>query len=92
MSRINGVGSNIPVQQVASQPLTPKTPAAGPKAMGSADKLELSGMSHLLKSLKSNDIRTDKVSAIRAQIEAGTYENDQKLDSAIDRLLEDLNK
>lgn len=92
MSRINGVGSNIPVQQVTSQPVTPKTTAAGPKAMGPADKLELSGMSHLLKSLKSNDIRTDKVSAIRAQIEAGTYENDQKLDTAVDRLLEDLNK
>ncbi|MGE5611522.1 MAG: flagellar biosynthesis anti-sigma factor FlgM [Bacillota bacterium] len=92
MSRINGVGNNTPIQKVTSHPVTSKTPTVDSKPLGSSDKLELSGMSHLLKSLKSNDIRTDKVAAVRAQIEAGTYENDQKLDTAIDRLLDDLNK
>jgi anti-sigma28 factor (negative regulator of flagellin synthesis) len=56
------------------------------------DKLELSGVSHLLTSLKTNDVRTDKVSTVRAQIEAGTYEDDQKLETAIDRLLDDLER
>jgi anti-sigma28 factor (negative regulator of flagellin synthesis) len=46
----------------------------------------------LLKTLKNNDIRTDKVAAIKAQIEAGTYEDDKKLDAAVDRLLDDLLK
>jgi anti-sigma28 factor (negative regulator of flagellin synthesis) len=32
------------------------------------------------------------VAAIKAQIEAGTYEDDQKLDIAADRLLDDLMK
>jgi hypothetical protein len=29
---------------------------------------------------------------VKAQIEAGTYEDDQKLDAAVDRLLDDLTK
>ncbi len=45
-----------------------------------------------LKSLQSNDIRADKVAQIKAQIEAGAYEDDQKLDVATDRLLDDLLK
>jgi anti-sigma28 factor (negative regulator of flagellin synthesis) len=32
----------------------------------------------------------DKVASIKAQIEAGTYEDDHKLDVAADRLLDDL--
>ena len=60
--------------------------------MGVTDKVELSGMSHLLKALKNNDVRTEKVSAIKAQIEAGTYEDDAKMDAAVDRMLDDLLK
>jgi negative regulator of flagellin synthesis FlgM len=49
-------------------------------------------MSHLLKALKSNDVRVDKVADIKKQIEAGTYETDDKLNIAADRLLDDLLK
>ena len=91
MSRIDGVG-NSPVQRVIGTNVGRPAGASAASAVGPRDKVELSGMSHLLKTLKSNDIRTDKVAAVRAQIEAGTYEDDTKLDVAVDRLLDDLMK
>jgi negative regulator of flagellin synthesis FlgM len=93
MSSINGIGNNPRITQVVHQPVHKQLPAgAAPPPARSAvvDKLELSGVSHLLKTLKSNDVRLDKVAEIRAQIEAGTYETDEKLDIAADRLLDDL--
>src|SRR5688500_20393088 len=94
-SSINGLGNNTPVQKLTQQPIHKEVPADAPPqqpAARSADKLELSGVSHLLKTLKSNDVRVDKVAQIKAQIEAGTYETEEKLDVAADRLLDDLTK
>ena len=90
MSQVNPVGNNIPIQQVKSQ--LPAPAAAGGRMPNISDKLDLSGVSHLLKNLKNNDIRADKVTSVRAQIDAGTYENDDKLNLAIDRLLDDLTR
>jgi len=87
---VSGVGPNSPVQKIVSQPVQKQVPADAPRQLPVTDKLELSGMSHLLRTLKQNDIRPEKVAAIRAQIQAGTYEDDAKLDAAIDRLLNDL--
>ena len=42
--------------------------------------------------LKSNEIRGAKVTSIKSQIAAGTYETDAKMDAAIDRLLDDLSR
>ena len=92
MSSINSVGSNSPIQKITAQPISKQLPTEAPKQAHTTDKLELSGMSHLLKTLKNNDVRTDKVASIRAQIEAGTYETDDKLDAAADRMLDDLLK
>ena len=36
------------------------------------------------------DIRADKVAAIKAQIRAGTYDTDEKLDIALNRLLDEI--
>jgi anti-sigma28 factor (negative regulator of flagellin synthesis) len=92
MSSINSVGGNSPIQKIIQQPIQKQIPAEAPKQHPMVDKLELSGMSHLLKTLKSNDVRVDKVAEIRAQIEAGTYETEDKLDAAADKLLDDLMK
>jgi flagellar biosynthesis anti-sigma factor FlgM len=90
---INKVATNAPVNKVVSQPIQKEVPADAPKQLPVTDRVELSGMSHLLKTLKSGgDIRADKVAAVKAQIEAGTYEDDKKLDIAADRLLDDLLK
>lgn len=92
---INSIGNSqpaSPVQKLTSKPIQKEIPADAPRQLPITDKLELSGMSHLLKALKANDIRADKVAEIKGQIDAGTYENDEKLDIATDRLLDDLLK
>jgi anti-sigma28 factor (negative regulator of flagellin synthesis) len=93
MSSINGLGGNLPVQSTTN--ITKKTISPTAETSGAAsatDRLELSGVSHLMKALKTNDIRTDKVAQVKAQIDAGTYEDDYKLDTATSRLLDDLQK
>ena len=92
MSDINRIGSNSPVQKIVKDPVQKQVAADAPKQLRANDRVELSGMSHLLKALKSNDVRTEKVADIKARIEAGQYEDDKKLDAAVDRLLDDLLK
>ena len=92
----SGVSNNSPaasIKKITAQPIEKHVPADAPKQLPLTDRVELSGMSGLLKSLKAgNDFRADKVADIKAQIEAGTYETDEKLDVASDRLLDDLMK
>ena len=94
MSSINSIGANDQVQHLINNPIQKNLPtdpaaAAPPSA---TDKLELSGNSNLLQTLQQNNIRADKVAQVRAQIDAGTYESDQKLNAAVDKLLEDILK
>ena len=91
---VNNVGQSSPVEKVVNNPIQKTIPADAPKQLPATDRLELSGVSHLLKALKSNaDVRTDKVAEVKAAIEAGTYDaDDEKLDVAVDRLLDDLLK
>ena len=90
MSAINGIGSNNAVQKIAASPVRKELPAQPAKQMKLTDRVELSGVSHLLATLKANGVRADKVSSVRAAIEAGKYETSEKLDAAIDKLLNDL--
>ena len=92
MSSINNVGGNSPVSRIVANPIHREVQTETAKPMRASDRLELSGASHLLKSLKTNDMRMDKVASIKAQIESGGYEADHKLDAAVDRLLDDLTK
>ena len=93
MSSINNVGGSSPVNPVYTKPVAKPAASAPAEATRGKDRLELSGLSPLLKTLQSGgDIRADKVAAIKTQIEAGTYEDDKKLDAAVDRLLDDLAK
>ena len=92
MSSINALGGPAALQQTqaatAKSPAAPTSAAANPSV---SDRLELSGVGHLLTTLKaSGDVRIDKVESIKAQIEAGTYDDDAKLDAATDRLLDDV--
>ena len=93
MSSITGVGGNTPIQRPAAPAASnPTAPAATTSTSRPADKLDLSGASHLLQSLKTNDIRADKVASVKAQLANGTYEDDHKLEGALDGLLDDLIK
>jgi anti-sigma28 factor (negative regulator of flagellin synthesis) len=89
MNPINRVSGVSPLQNAQS---TAK-PAAAEQSTGverGSDRLDLSGVQNYLQTLRTNDVRIDKVSQVKAQIEAGTYETDEKLDIAAGRLLEDL--
>lgn len=92
MSSIQGLGGTGPVQQPTS--VTPKNPAnaAATEKPTLADRLELSGVSHLFQALKTNDVRADKVADVKAQIQAGTYETDDKLNGATNKLLDEVLK
>lgn len=96
MNPVNNVGktySASPVQKLAAKPIQKELPTAAPTSTRAADRVEISNLSHLLKTLKaSGDVRTDKVAEIKAQIDTNTYEDDKKLDVAVDKLLDDLLK
>ena len=93
MSSINGLGSASQIQPNSTViGKTTTAPAETPKTRAS-DRLELSGGSHLLQSLKTNDVRADKVAAIKSQIADGSYDADgSKLDAATGKLLDELSK
>jgi flagellar biosynthesis anti-sigma factor FlgM len=90
MSSITGLGGVSPLQPNQN---VNKTAAAAPAAAQASvsDRLELSGASHLLQSLKTNDVRADKVASIKSQIESGSYDADgSKLDTAVSNLLNEI--
>lgn len=90
MSSVNNVTHAHPVQKIVTNPVHRELPA-GPTPARATDRLELSGLSPMLRALKNTDIRAEKVADIRRQIESGSYDaDDTKLDAAIDRLLDDL--
>jgi anti-sigma28 factor (negative regulator of flagellin synthesis) len=94
MSSINGLGGVSPLQPTsnATNTAAPQS-TTGTQKPSLSDRLELSGVSHLLASLKTNDVRTDKVAAVKAQIASGIYDADgSKLDAATDKLLDEINK
>lgn len=92
MSDISRIGSGSPVHNITNNPVQKQIPSDAPQQLRANDRVELSGMSHLLKTLKNNDVRMEKVAEIKSEIEAGRYEDEKKLDAAVDRLLDDLLK
>ncbi|MBN1491232.1 MAG: flagellar biosynthesis anti-sigma factor FlgM [Phycisphaerae bacterium] len=54
------------------------------------DRVEISSAARALSETDRADVRADKVAQIRAAIERGDYETDEKLDVTIDRLLSEL--
>jgi anti-sigma28 factor (negative regulator of flagellin synthesis) len=90
MNPINNVGGSNSLSKIAATPVQKEVAAPASNRPSLADRVELSGAGGILSQLKSNDIRADKVAAIKSQIDAGTYEDEKKLDVAVDRLLDDL--
>ncbi len=92
MSSVNNIGPNTPIQKIITPPLQKQVATDAPKQLSVTDRVELSGVSHLVEALKKNDIRTDKVADIKAQLANGSYNEDKNLDAALDGLLDDLTK
>jgi len=81
----------------AAQPLgaphrmAPAQGAAAPRGNYGVDQLDISPEADFVGQVHDlPDIRADKVAAIKAQIQAGTYETEQKLDAALSRLLDEI--
>ena len=67
-------------------------PAAGTaSSTRGADQLDISPEAELLSRMRDiPDVRIDRVLQIRAAIESGQYETADKLDKALDRLLDEI--
>jgi len=89
---INNVGNNSPINRIVSSPIQKSIAADAPKSLPATDKLALSGLSHLLKLAKDKDVNVDKVAQVKEAIAGNSYENDHKLNVAVDKLLDDLLK
>ena len=92
MSSINGLGGASQIQP--TQPVIGKSAAQSTQSTSKpplSDRLELSGASQFLAALKTNDVRAEKVAAVKAQIADGSYDADgSKLDAATGKLLDTL--
>ena len=76
---------NAPHRARAAQPTTQTSFVAG------TDQLDISREADLVSRIREiPDIRTDRVAEIRAAIEAGEYETEEKLDIAVSRLLDEI--
>ena len=63
----------------------------GTRSVSRPDTVEISEMARFLEKLaRLPEIRQDKVDAVKRQIADGTYMTPNKLENAIDNLLEDL--
>ena len=66
-------------------------PAAPTQSSPIKDEVQISDAARLVEQAQqAPDIRQDRVNAIRAQIAAGTYETQEKLEIAVSRLLDEI--
>ncbi len=93
MSEIPPIGRSNPALARIAARRAAQTPAPAPEAHRGGDRVELSTTARLLGQLKSvPDVRQGLIDRVRSQIDAGTYETEDKLDAAIDAILDELNE
>ena len=66
-------------------------PTARPEAAQIADEVDISEAARFAEQIQQMpDIREDRVEAVRLQIAEGTYETSDRLNAAIERLLDEI--
>ena len=87
---VNGIGANSGPEPIRpNQPRRIHPPIQEPQSAG--DKVEISDVARLQALLRDvPEIRVDRVSELRARIEAGTYETPDKIDGVVDEILKEL--
>jgi negative regulator of flagellin synthesis FlgM len=91
LGALNRVAPAVQAGQTEQAGRTPPAGVDGVRRGENPDRVELSDHARFMEKLRSMPpVRADKIAQIRAEIEAGTYESDEKLATAMDRLLEDL--
>ena len=87
---VGGAGPVRPAQVAPSQ--GPAQPAPG-GLEAPQDEVEISSAARILEQLQTNpEVRAARLAEIRAAIEAGVYESDDKLSAAVDRLLDEIQR
>jgi len=79
------------IAPVSTNAVEPREAPARPGADRPADRVEVSDMARLMARLNQlPDVRADLVEKARADIAAGRYDDDERLELAIDALIDDL--
>lgn len=84
--------ANVHGPQPVNAPHSTRTNSApSPAAESASDQLQISEAAQLASQLAEIPaIRQDRVNDLRAAIADGTYETDEKLDAALERLLDEI--
>jgi len=83
--------SQIHSAQPLRAPHRPPSVAAGNASVSGADELDISSEADFVSQVHDlPEIREDRVAQIRAQIQSGKYETSDKLNVALDRLLDEI--
>jgi negative regulator of flagellin synthesis FlgM len=93
---IHGIHGPQPVN--GPQGIQPSNPTSATDQVQAPDQLQISQEAEMASQAAElveqvhqlPDIRADRVDEIRAAIEAGTYETEERLDIAVDRLLDEI--
>ena len=89
--QINGIGNVNGPQQIRPTQGVESSKATESAHLQEADQVEISAEADMISRVNElPDIRADRVAEIRAQIAAGAYETEEKLDVAVGRLLDEL--
>jgi len=92
--QINGLGAVHGPQSVGgphrSAPAAPTAPTRNDNYSG-VDQLDISDKADMVSRVRElPDVRQDLVSRMKAEIASGTYDTDEKLDIALDRMLDEI--
>lgn len=92
MINLGGVQPTLPAKTMAAVPeaasVPPQTQAQNTQP---ADVVEISQVAHLAAQAQAlPEVRADLVAQVKAEIAAGTYETPERLEIALDGLMDDL--
>ena len=89
---VRGVGSvpgTGPIRPTTNSPVSRDTAVAKPQFP--RDELQISSAGKMLDQLSNNsDVRQERLAHIKAAIENGTYDTDEKLQAALGRMFDSL--
>lgn len=91
VSSTGSVGGAGPVRPANVTPTEGPVQAAPSGLESPQDEVEISSAARMLGELQSDpQVRAERLAEIRAAIEAGTYETEEKLSASVDRLLDEI--
>jgi negative regulator of flagellin synthesis FlgM len=88
---LGSIGASAPIGRTAPSSASEKPAAATPAAP--RDEVEISSLGRMLDDAsRTPGVREQRLAQIKAAIEAGTYETPEKLQLALDRMLDQIGR